>query len=84
MTIPIHPVVFVLLIFVLLVAMFAIGYTIGHNEGELQSAREIIILANLEMDKMKEEIAEERKHRLTHADLVQMETEHKNKEEKNA
>ena len=79
MTIPIHPVIFVLFIFCLLIAIFAIGYAIGHNEGELKSAKEIIILTQMEMDNLAKEVEEEKKERhiLTHADLVQMEAEAK-------
>lgn len=85
MTIPIHPVIFVLFIFSLLIAIFAIGYAIGHNEGELKSAKEIIILTQMEMDKLGKEVEEEKKERhiLIHADLVQMEVEARNKKNEN-
>ena len=91
MTIPIHPVVFILAIFSLMIAIFAIGYAIGHNEGELKSAQTILILAQKEFTKLEQEINNEIIHlpppptrRISHADLVQLEVEARNKKnEKN-
>ena len=87
MTIPIHPVVFILAIFCLLIAIFAIGYAIGHNEGELKSSQTILtilILAQKEFTESEQEINNEIIHlpppptrRISHADLVQMEAEAK-------
>lgn len=59
MTIPIHPVVFILAIFCLMIAIFSIGYEIGHNEGELKSAQIILILEQKEFTELEQEINNE-------------------------
>lgn len=90
MTIPIHPVVFILAIFCLMIAIFSIGYAIGKNVEETKFIRNMYIIAVTDTNKNKtildvteKDYTPEQHHALTHVDLVQLEVEARNKKNEN-